>query len=437
MSLRTKFILFIVLIHAVLLILSTQLLTHKKLLFFLAEIFIILSIAISIRLYKEFIRPLNLISSGIESMKDQDFNTKFVKVGQIEMDQLIDMYNKMISQLRDERIIQQEQHYFLDRLIQASPSGIIILDFDEKITSMNPAAEALLRLNGHPALGNKLTELEGDLPAGLSHLDTDGARIIKLNGIKAYKCQKSHFIDRGFHHHFILIEELTDQILKAEKQAYDKVIRMMSHEINNSLGAINSILNSSLNYKTQLKAADREDYENALQVAIERNNKLNRFMTNFADVVRTPQPSKELFDLNKLLKNVHTIMSAECQRRNISVNLELVSNKLEISMDAQQMEQVMVNILKNSIEAIEKNGRLIIRTQNQPIRSLSILDNGRGISKELQQKLFTPFFSTKKGGQGIGLTLVREILINHGFHFALFMNSEGYTEFRIEFGSQL
>ena len=162
MKLKYKFILFIVLIHLVLIFLSYQLLEDHKYLFLLSELFLLITITISIYIYKEFIRPVNLISQGIESMKDQDFNTSFVKVGQYEMDQLIMMYNKMISQLREERIKHREQFYLLSQLIQASPSGIVLLDFDDNITSINPSAEKLLRIKTENVLGKKLNQLPGD-----------------------------------------------------------------------------------------------------------------------------------------------------------------------------------------------------------------------------------------------------------------------------------
>ena len=254
-----------------------------------------------------------------------------------------------------------------------------------------------------------------------------------MDGIQTYNCQKAHFVDRGFHHHFILIEDLTEQLLRTEKNAYEKVIRMMSHEINNSIGAINSILNSILNYRTQIQKDDALDFENALQVAIERNEKLNHFMKNFADVVRVPPPLRETTDLHSLLQDVSTLLHQECRKRNIELKMRLCESPLLVHADVQQLEQVLVNILKNSMEAIGNKGQIIIQTKDQPQKKLCILDTGKGIPPDIQNQLFTPFFSTKKDGQGIGLTMIREILINHGFRFGLARNAEDKTEFHIIF----
>ena len=111
------------------------------------------------------------------------------------------------------------------------------------------------------------------------------------------KCQKSQFLDQGFQRSFILMEELTEELRRFEKAAYEKVIRLLSHEVNNSVGAVNSLLHSCLNYKEQLQEADRHDFENALQVAINRIEHLNAFMSSFAEVIKLPPPQFQPVDL--------------------------------------------------------------------------------------------------------------------------------------------
>jgi len=433
MKLSYKFFIFVFLIHLIIIILSIKLIPEHKILFLAIEFLILISIGISIHLFKAFIRPLHLIATGIESIKDKDFNTKFIKVGQFEMDQLIEVYNRMIDQLREERVKQQEQHYFLDLLIKASPSGIIVLDFEDKISSINLAAQKLLITDEHSIKGKSLNEMSGNFAAELDKLETDKSNIINVDGLHSFKCQKAHFSDRGFQHHFILIEELTAEILKAEKRAFEKVIRMMSHETNNSIGAVNSILNSFLNYKNQLDPEDREDYVNALKVAIDRNLRLNIFMSNFTDVVRIPPPNRQVCDIHELLKTVHTLMIAECKRKNISWRWELIGAPMNIPLDILQMEQVLVNAIKNAIEAIGSGGHILVKTTKTPTKRLIILDTGKGIGDDIQAQIFTPFFSTKKNGQGIGLMIIREILLNHDFGFSLESVNKKHTEFKIDF----
>ena len=143
MTLRIKFILFAVVVHATLLILTYHFLLQINILFLAAEALIVVSLIITFQIYRAFVRPLNLIAAGIESIKEKDFTVKFLKTGQPEVDQLIDVYNLMMEQLRQERVSQNEKQYLLERLIQASPSGIIMLDYDGLHSAGKPGGQSL------------------------------------------------------------------------------------------------------------------------------------------------------------------------------------------------------------------------------------------------------------------------------------------------------
>ncbi|MBC5775268.1 histidine kinase [Pontibacter sp. KCTC 32443] len=433
MSLRTKFILFATVIHVLLAVMAYFLLKENVYLFLGMEVLILVSIFITAQLYSTFFKPLSLIRAGIQSIKDKDFSTKFMGVGQKELDELINVYNRMIDQLRHERVAQAEKHYFLEKLIQASPAGIILLGFDNQVEHINPAAELYLQQPASNLIGKHVSQLPKVWAEQLTQLQTGSSITFRVNGIRTYRCHRAHFLDRGFQHYFVLIEELTEAILQNERQAYEKVIRMMSHEVNNSAGAVNSILGSLQYYAPQLATDHREDFDNALQVAIDRNTNLSRFMANFANVVRIPQPKKVRTDLHEMLRNLALLMQPEFQRRSICCKLQLASQPLIILLDQQQMEQVLLNVLKNAMEAIGESGEITINTQTNPAQ-LTITDTGSGIPENIRASLFTPFFSTKEYGQGIGLTMVREILVNHGFPFSLESDQEkGLTTFMVRF----
>lgn len=435
MKIRTQYILFVLIIHITLLILSFQIFKENKLFFIVSEFFIFGSVFLAIRLYRSLIYPIQAITTGIEAIKDRDFTVKFMETGSVEIDKLVGTYNQMIDKLRAEGIKQQEQHFFLDKLIQTSPVGILILDFDENIASLNPKVRSLFGLNDKNFRGQSIHALNHPVTKELSQLKTGEARTIQLSGVQTFKCQKAHFVDRGFNHHFITIEELTAEILVAEKKAYGKVIRMMAHEVNNSIGAINSILQSVLNYQDQLKEADREDYQTALEVAIERNDRLNYFMRNFADVIRLPAPQLELYDLNQLIESILVLFHAKANQRQVNLHFKKTKTPFWVKIDVTQMEQVLVNITKNALEAIEQSGDIFFMLEEKS-KSLTIRDTGHGISVNLAPLLFTPFFSTKSVGQGIGLTLIRDILRNHGFSFSLQTIEPKRTEFEINFNGK-
>jgi two-component system nitrogen regulation sensor histidine kinase NtrY len=280
--------------------------------------------------------------------------------------------------------------------------------------------------------GKRLDELNSAFAQALDDLKAGESRIVPLLGRRRVKCQRSQFLDRGFTRDFILMEELTEELRQAEKTAYEKVIRMMSHEVNNSVGSANSLLHSCLHYSDRLVGEDRQDFETALQVVLERTDRLNVFMRNFADVFRLPPPALQACDLRKLLEDIALLFKTELTRRGIALRWDAQTTLRPAQLDRSQMELVLVNILKNGIEAIGKDGVITIRIGNQPGRSfVTIEDTGCGISSAARPHLFTPFFSTKENGQGIGLTLVQEILDAHGLEFSLESRPGHATQFTI------
>ncbi|RYU94302.1 PAS domain S-box protein [Emticicia agri] len=437
MKIRTKFLLFMVVIHSVMIGLSFYIFQDNKEIFIVSEVFVLISIFIGWQLYNDLIAPIRLLMTGVDAMRDKDFSVKFLKIGKIEMDTLIDVYNGMVDQLRHERTQQEQQHYFLEKLVQTSPTGILILDFDDKIANINPKVCEILGMEAKDLIGQSIFDFDKVLLQAIGTLKTGESRTISLNGIQTYKCQKSHFIDRGFPRFFVMIEELTAEILTAEKKAYGKVIRMMAHEVNNSIGSVNSILDTTI----QLQE-NESDIKYALEIAIQRNDHLNYFMRNFADMVRLPEPRPEKVDLNELMRNAIRLMEFRATQSGITLVVQLTEMPFLISADLHQLEQVVINIIKNAIESIEirqlrnrdaaSDGVITIRTSYKP-KQLVIVDNGMGISPEVEQQLFSPFFTTKENGQGIGLTLIREVLVNHGFQYSLKTNENGLTGFQIRF----
>ena len=434
MSLRHKFILYLLFLHLTFAIAAIFLLWENRIWLLAGEAFFALSFILALRLFRALFQPLDLVMTGVEFIKDKDFTSKFNEVGQPEMDQLIAVYNRMIDQLRDERTRVQEQHYFMEKILRVSPSGIITFDFDEKILLVNPSAALMLQVVPKDLTGKKLADLHTPIAEALHQLKIGEAQVIPFQGRRRVKCQKTQYLDRGFTRHFILLEELTEELRRSEKAAYEKLIRMMSHEVNNSIGAVNSLLHSFLNYKAQLRADDRNDYETALQVAIARTEHLNAFMKSFAEVVRLPLPQRQPCDLHELLRNIALLLSAESRKRNIVWKWEIAAPPEPVLMDKNQMEQVFVNICKNALEAIGENGAITVRMGKKGGRNFVIIeDTGAGLTPEVRAHLFTPFFSTKENGQGIGLTMIQEILSQHKFEFSLDSQLGSPTQFVIYF----
>ena len=429
MSLRAKIIVYLVLIHAVLAAISFFVLRENRLWLLAVEGLFVLSIVFGVLLVRTFFVPLDLIRTGAELIGERDFTSQFREVGQPEMDSLVRIYNQMIDRLREERLKQQEQHYFLEKILAASPAGVLTLDFDARVSSLNPAAEKLLEVAAAEIEGKEVG-LVGPLGAALAAIPEGSSEVLAFQGGRRLKVTRTEFFDRGFPRSFLLLEELTEELRASEKAAYGKLIRMMSHEINNSVGAVGSLLDSFRGYAGDLGAEDREDYLQAITVAITRLENLRAFMNGFAEVVRLPPPDRRPTDVKQLVDEILILLRPELDRRRIAVVWDGAETLPPVELDRNQIEQVVVNVLKNAMESIGEDGRIALRLDRG---SLAIRDSGPGIPEEVRSLLFTPFFSTKRNGRGLGLTLVQEILSAHGFAFSLEAAEGGGAEFRMGF----
>ena len=400
--------------------------THEdKIAFLIVELIFVIFLILGINLYRQFSKPFDLLAAGTESLKDQDFSMRLKAVKNKEFNTLIEVYNKMIEQLRRERIALSEKNFLLTKLMEASPSGILIFDFDDHLQTMNQSAEKYL---GKPIADIKgkslkqLSETSGNIFDELTH---NKNYIFRKSGSQLLRIQTSSFVDRGFETRFILLEDMSHEIYNTEKHSYEKVIRMMSHEVNNSVAAVNSML------QTIQPKIEQKRYAEAMDVCIQRNENMNRFMRNFASVVRIPAPDFKQVDLNDLLKNVLVLFSNEIQERNIKLHSQLREEPLWENCDKSQIEQVVLNVLKNAKEAILESGDITVETQTKPT-TIILRNNGAALTIDEQKSVFTPFYTTKEKGQGIGLTLVREILLNHNCTFNLHSHDK-QTEFIIVF----
>ena len=399
--------------------------------FYLVEGIVTFSLFYLIYFYRKVVKPLNSIAGGMDLLQAQDFSSRLAPVGQREADRIVSIFNRMMNQLKEERLHLREQNHFLDLLIRTSPMGVIILTLDERISMVNKAALAFLNEKTEEDMLDKTMDmLNGSLAEELTRLPKDTTTTIRLSDSHIYRCSHLSFIDRGFAHPFYLIESLTSEVMKAEKKAYEKVIRMIAHEVNNSVAGITSTLDTIDDALQTMD--DTEDIREVMRVCVERSYSMSRFITNFADVVKIPEPQLEEVHLNDRVVACKIFMENLCQHRDIDLQLDLCEENPLVSMDTSLFEQVIINIIKNATESIDTHGKVIIRTSSLPLM-LEIGDTGRGISKEVESKLFSPFFSTKPNGQGIGLIFIREVLMKHGCTFSLRTYQDGITRFKIFF----
>ena len=377
-------------------------------LFYVTEGFVVLILFYLWYFYRKTIRPYDTLIGGMELVRELDLTTRLAPSGQHETDIIVRTFNDLLGRLRSEHLRLEEQYTFLNLLIDASPMGVIQCDLDGNTTSMNPAAREML--------SPSIEETIHALPLG----ETTTVRI--PGGPPTLRLSHLSFPDRGFQHPFFLIESLTSEIRLAEKAAYERVIRMIAHEVNNSVAGIIGSLTGD---------------------EAERLTALSSFVSRFAEVVKIPQPQLQLCDLSEEVEACRPFLENLCTQAHVHIDFRLTDEAVPVHLDTVLFQQVLINIVKNAVESIGKaTGRRVSGNATQGLvtlevttpATLTITDNGHGIPPAIAKNLFTPFFSTKPQGQGLGLLLIRDILTSHHCTFNLLTDPEDHlTRFTIQF----
>ena len=381
-------------------------------------------------LYSRLVRPARVVGMGMDLLREQDYSSRLAPVGQPDADKIVALFNDLMSRLKAEKLRVREQNQFLDLLIEASPLGIVSLGDNDTVMMRNSMA---CRILGEDPQGRLLSSLGSPLAAVCLRLGNDESETVRLSDTKVYRCTRVRLMDRGMPRPFLLIEILTDEVRRAERDAYGKVIRVIGHEVNNSMASIRSLLQLMLEIKPWGDGDD--DLEKAVEGCVHRAALLSDFISAYTEVVKIPPARLERISLSDAVAHMQPFLTSMASAAGIGIEFGYPAEADNALIDASLMEQAVINIVKNAIESIRSAGNAEsghIRVTVSPGRRLCVSDNGGGISPEASQKLFTPFFSTKPSGQGLGLMFVAEILHRHKATFSL-RTEGGETRFDMEF----
>jgi nitrogen fixation/metabolism regulation signal transduction histidine kinase len=399
-----------------------------------AEILLVVSLWYGIRLVRATYEPIAATLKLRDIVESHELGSRYALTGHAEVDSILTAYNQMLAGLQKEWLRLGEHSGFLDRFLQVTPVGVLILDFEERVSLVNRrCCEFLGAQSDAQLVGLGLAAIDAPLAQWLRQLKNNEPRMVTDASGRRLLCRRAEFQDRGFARPYILIEELTAEIDRRERESYERFVRVVAHEVTNTVAATNSLLQSCLQYSAQIGDADREDYDTALNVIITRNRNLNEFTNRFSELVRLPEPNPQQVDIAALLHEMRTMFRADAEQRHVALEVRVEDGLPTVAMDRNQMDRVMINVIRNAMEALprEGEGRIeLTASRDAELVEVSVVDNGVGLGIEPAESLFMPFYTTKSHGQGLGLSLVKEILTRHGFRFSL-DSREGSTRFRI------
>lgn len=356
-------------------------------------------------------KPLQAVSNGIYLLREQDFSSRLRRVGQPDADRVVDFFNSLMATMKEERLKTKQRHKLLTLLIERSPMGVAMCDFDGNIESTNDAFDRFAT----PALKQALDEL------------ADGeTRTVRFGAEGIYRISRLWIMDSGFRRPFFLVEQLADEIIEAEKNIFNRIVRTLGHEINNTLGSVISVTDSLASIH-----ADDPEVSAVLHSCTDRCSGLVRFVSSYADIVKLPEPDFIDLDLNgfvaEMLPFLRTLLPD-----NIRLDTRLSADAPTVKADPVLLERVVVNAVKNSVESIAAaSGTVTLATS---AATLTVSDDGPGLTPEATEAVFSPFFSTKRNGRGLGLMLIAEITRRHHAGCTLATDAAtGLTSLTIDF----
>ncbi|WP_448550196.1 sensor histidine kinase [Thalassotalea fusca] len=329
------------------------------------------------------------------------------------------LLNSLSETLNQQRLISKEKQILLHKVIAQIDVAILAVDKHHHLTLMNPAAEQLFNKRFSLIEGMPINQL------GLQEVVTkDIKRVVEFEVATSKKkvyLYTDEYFDNGQRNKLIFITDIQRLLLEEERQAWQKLIRVLSHEINNSLAPISSI-GESLSHLLTTESAPvtmREDLVDGLNVIVERSQSLEGFIERYQQLSHLPAPEKSLVNLSTLLDSVASLYESA------QINIHHFA-PIEVFIDKSQIQQVLVNLIKNAFEAMDGESCHtvdIVCTNSKKQVIIEIIDCGTGIFNS--DNLFVPYYTTKSQGSGIGLALSRQIIANHGGELTLSNRNDG------------
>jgi nitrogen fixation/metabolism regulation signal transduction histidine kinase len=354
---------------------------------------------------------LEAVSSGIGSLRDRDFSVSIAPQGGRELAKLVSAYNSLGDVLRRERLDIYQRELLLDTVLQTTPLALILTNAAGRIVYGNIAARQLLR-GGRKLEGLALTEILQESPAALREAlkgDGDTLFTMEIGGEpEVYHLSRRGFVLNGQPHSLVLLKQLTRELAAQEVIVWKKVIRVIAHELNNSLAPIRSLAHSG---SLLAVGAESAGLERVFATIGERASHLATFIEGYAKFAKLPKPRPAPVAWAQFLARI-----AAAQPCTIEGPLP----QRDATFDVGQLEQVMINLLKNAAESGSPPDAIAVSVHTRAQGFVvEVADRGTGLSEQVLRDALLPFFSTKPTGTGLGLTLCREIVEAHGGRLTL------------------
>lgn len=364
-----------------------------------------------------------LIDSA-DSLRDADFSFTIANRRDDEIGALVKAYNSMVSTLRTERQNLHQRELMLDTVIQASPLALVLTNENDHVIYANGTARQLFA-SGRRFAGRKfLQEVVDDQPAELRDALTVGqdamVSVTTAKEQERYHLSCSEFTLNARNHRLFLLKRLTQELNRQEVATWKKVIRLIGHELNNSLAPISSMAHSA---RLLSARGDSARVEEVLGTIAQRSQRLKEFIESYSKFAKLPAPQIQTIDWDAFFAALKGLQPFEYHPER---------DGLSGSGDPKQLEQVLINLCKNAVESDSAVDDIVVKLQTRDQGTeILVADRGKGMSEEALASALLPFYSTKREGSGLGLSLAREIVDAHAGNISLRNRPKGGLSVRI------
>jgi len=388
------------------------------------------------------------ISTFLSSIRYDDFTTTYPTKGRGKsMNELYNEFNNVIRKFREIRAEKEANYHYFRTIVQHVGIGLVTFNKLGEVQIINSAAKNLIGVESLNSIF-ELSKVSPKLVESLVKLKTGGSDLIDIS-IEGSRIQLSVYVIelvlRGEEFKLVSIQNIQSELEEKEMEAWQNLIRVLTHEIMNSVTPLSSLaatveenLVDNIEDDVPIEKDELEDIYLAVKTIKKRSEGLIHFVSDFRNLTRLPEPKMQQEDIQDMMEHILLLLSNEIKEKGIEISLNVKPKGLKFNVDKEQIDQVLINIVQNAIHAMDENSgekflliNCFINEYDRP--TLTIRDNGVGIDEEALTKIFIPFFTTKKQGSGIGLSLSKQIMRKHGAAISVKSVIDEGTEFTLRF----
>lgn len=386
------------------------------------------------------------LTQFLDAVNYEDFSQTFRSPGSGRIQQdLHNAFNKVLQKFIDTRAETEMQYRYLQTVVQHIGIGLIAFRADGGVHMINNAAKKLLKVVTLRSVSD-LDSVAPGLAATFLSLRTGQNRLIKIQqpeSILQVMVHTTEFILGSEQYTLVSLQNIQSELEEKEMEAWQNLIKVLTHEIMNSITPISSLASTAENLikkkcdGAQIPPEVKDDIHQALRIIEKRSSGLLHFVESYRRLTRLPAPDFQILPVSDLFSRIEQLLRQSLENMGIVFSIDIDPRSLELTADPNMVEQVLINLINNAEHALAGRPapriRLSARIGSGGRPCIYVEDNGRGILEEVQNNIFIPFFTTKKEGTGIGLSLARQIMRMHGGSIRVSSIPDQKTTFILQF----